>query len=422
MTRHNYLICLLAVGTSAFLTPQLASFPKYLQADCNIEKNEIPRHRFGATLDLSASKSSNVDDENFSMNSQCSEKHVSRRQRLQKKSSALVTSTAFALSILFQTSAQPAVARTAGSQLSLRPGVSSSQASVIDEGETNLEVIGEFQHTTSAADNDSDARTTESFGLSNSGKSSPKKETKKSKKSENDFDYGDEEDDTDFAEGFEFADTKRESVDASDNKEFAVKKKQIKNLNTKVGIAVGVPFFGWAAVRETIRWTREQRTVEKGIKIIEAQRAEYFNVTDSGNSTDTEIEDELKDLKGEDDDDDDDDGNDDDDNDDDNNDDNDNDPAHHHQHQHKFTMYWMQDLPLGEEEKDGDDDDDDEEKNIPHGQIFLQQAETVRLGKEEGHFVRVTDLGIEKAESALLRITGTGTHVGKAYTGKVVEV
>eukprot|EP00521_Asterionellopsis_glacialis_P016002 CAMPEP_0195308080 /NCGR_PEP_ID=MMETSP0707-20130614/38043_1 /TAXON_ID=33640 /ORGANISM="Asterionellopsis glacialis, Strain CCMP134" /LENGTH=421 /DNA_ID=CAMNT_0040372339 /DNA_START=297 /DNA_END=1562 /DNA_ORIENTATION=+ len=73
--------------------------------------------------------------------------------------------------------------------------------------------------------------------------------------------------------------------------------------------------------------------------------------------------------------------------------------------------------------KDNDDDDDhDDVEPIADGQIFVQQAETVRLGKEEGQFVRVTDLGINQAESALLRITGTGTHVGKAYTGKVVEV
>jgi len=71
---------------------------------------------------------------------------------------------------------------------------------------------------------------------------------------------------------------------------------------------------------------------------------------------------------------------------------------------------------------DDDDDDHDDVEPIADGQIFVQQAETVRLGKEEGQFVRVTDLGINQAESALLRITGTGTHVGKAYTGKVVEV
>jgi len=331
MPRNNYLIFLLVVSTSAFLTPQFGQFPKCLHADCNIEKNVISKHRFGAIQDLSASRSSNIDDENIPNNTNHSVKRLSRRQRLQKRSSALVTSTAFALSILFRTSAEPAFARTAGSQLSLRPGVSSSQAEVIAQGETNLEVIGEFKGATSD-DDDSDTRTTESFGLSESSKSS--QQTKKAKKSGNDFEYGDEEDDTDFVDGFEFSDTKRESVDASDNKEFAVKKKQIKNLNTKVSIAVGVPFFGWAAVRETIRWTREQRTVEKGIKIIEAQRAEYFNVTNSGNSTDTEIEDELKDLKGKDDDGDDDDNDEDDDND-------------------------------NDEDSNHDDDDDDDEDDEP---------------------------------------------------------
>jgi len=63
------------------------------------------------------------------------------------------------------------------------------------------------------------------------------------------------------------------------------------------------------------------------------------------------------------------------------------------------------------------------------GQVFLQQAETVRLGQPSGNFLRVTDLEAQsggngknaKREPILLRVMMTGTHVGKIYTGKVEE-
>jgi 3-dehydroquinate synthase II len=63
-------------------------------------------------------------------------------------------------------------------------------------------------------------------------------------------------------------------------------------------------------------------------------------------------------------------------------------------------------------------------------QIFLQQAETVRLAQEGTNFFRVTDL---KALSdpllptakgkvpVVLRVMSSGTHIGKVYDGKVVE-
>lgn len=63
-----------------------------------------------------------------------------------------------------------------------------------------------------------------------------------------------------------------------------------------------------------------------------------------------------------------------------------------------------------------------------HAQVILQQAETVRLGLEGGDFVRVTDLeassgnaDVNKKERVLLRITSSGTHVGKRYDGTVLE-
>jgi 3-dehydroquinate synthase class II len=54
-------------------------------------------------------------------------------------------------------------------------------------------------------------------------------------------------------------------------------------------------------------------------------------------------------------------------------------------------------------------------------QVFLQQAETVRLGDEDGQCVRVTDLSSEEKVNMMLRSTTAGTHIGQAYSGKVVE-
>ena len=59
------------------------------------------------------------------------------------------------------------------------------------------------------------------------------------------------------------------------------------------------------------------------------------------------------------------------------------------------------------------------------GKMFLQRAETVRLDQEGASFVRVTDLNAtpkgDKSEPVLLRLQSAGTHIGKAYTGKVTK-
>lgn len=67
------------------------------------------------------------------------------------------------------------------------------------------------------------------------------------------------------------------------------------------------------------------------------------------------------------------------------------------------------------------------ENESQRGQIFLQQAETVRLAQPNGEFIRVTELqsqaekSLESISTILLRLTTTGTHVGKAYSGSVNE-
>lgn len=57
-------------------------------------------------------------------------------------------------------------------------------------------------------------------------------------------------------------------------------------------------------------------------------------------------------------------------------------------------------------------------------QVFLQQAETVRLGQgNDERFTRATELSSDPEESVpiLLRCSNVGTHVGKSYTGTVEE-
>lgn len=78
--------------------------------------------------------------------------------------------------------------------------------------------------------------------------------------------------------------------------------------------------------------------------------------------------------------------------------------------------------------------------NMQDAQVFLQQSETVRLGQKNANesddnhaFVRVKELkpfssntndadgGPMEKDPVLLRIATQGTHIGQAYSGKVVE-
>lgn len=82
-------------------------------------------------------------------------------------------------------------------------------------------------------------------------------------------------------------------------------------LTLKVGAAVFVPTFGAQIAREAYRRRKEEIYVKKGLEVLEAQKAEYFNIT--AKTADSDVEDELKDLKKDDDDENDDDDEEDDD-------------------------------------------------------------------------------------------------------------
>jgi len=53
-----------------------------------------------------------------------------------------------------------------------------------------------------------------------------------------------------------------------------------------------------------------------------------------------------------------------------------------------------------------------------HGQLFLQQAETVRLAGEAGG-LPVTRA--KRGDTVLVRTTALGTHVGRSITARVTE-
>ena len=65
------------------------------------------------------------------------------------------------------------------------------------------------------------------------------------------------------------------------------------------------------------------------------------------------------------------------------------------------------------------------ETTVNQGQIFRQQAETVRLGQEGGTFQHVSDLldyeATDDNQFILLRTLAAGTHIGIEFEGSVEE-
>jgi len=204
--------------------------------------------------------------------------------------------------------------------MSLRPGISREQAQAVEEGDTT--VIQQLEQAPSVF------KSTSSAAPSAGGKT-------KAPSSAFDY-YGDEDDeDDDFLDdiGNAFSVPASQSdkalaerLQSSTNENFAAYHKgKSRSLTVKVGVAFFVPTYGFMIVREYVRRRREETYVQKGLEILKAQKAEYFNVTET--TADSDVEDALKDLKNknatstDEDDDDDDDEDDEDDEDDDDDDD-----------------------------------------------------------------------------------------------------
>jgi hypothetical protein len=221
---------------------------------------------------------------------------------------------------------------------SLRPGVNQNQAEQMLEGELPEdlpEAESIFQRKTT------ESPPTNSNRNSNSKTATKKSEatTAKNKKKTTSFDYGDEEEgDEEFLED-QALDTEAaassatssssnqalgELVQSRSKSSFTgvVNRSPAKStaLRAKLSVGLFIPTLGAMFLREFVRRGKEEKYVKKGLEILKAQKAEYFNVTatdDGDGKSDSEIQDELNELKDDDDEDDDDDDEDDDDDDDD---------------------------------------------------------------------------------------------------------
>jgi len=303
-------------------------------------------HRFPSTTLYSQSDDShgNDNDDNTRNEAHLSSKSSSRRLRLRKRLAKYGKILLLSSSLSLAAMPKPAQAKfsheiSEEKIMSLRPGVSQSQAIDINEGEVpdDLPEAHASRFSTEAQATEEDA----------SASARRKKEI--SKKS---FDYGDNEDDDYDMEDEYFLQEQqtlkgsrsapgRTSVAQSDaNKANAFQagtksqfsgvmkksKADKKRQTLKVSLGTFVPTFGAMFLREFIRRRKEETYVQKGLKILEAQKAEYFNVTET--TADSEIEDDDDDEDDDDEDDDEedeDDENDDEDDDDDDEDDDDDD-------------------------------------------------------------------------------------------------
>ena len=205
---------------------------------------------------------------------------------------------------------------------SIRPGMSRTQVDSVEKGELDIKAI-----------ESSNLQQQQQQSPSTSSAKQVKKKRfwgRKEKPSsylyeDEDLDDGDDEIVVSDVIGSQADQSKAQQMQASSKKEFSYYNQgKSRALTVKVGLAIFVPTFGAQVLREHIRRKREEEYVKKGLEIQRAQKAEYFNVTSTSN--DSDVEDELKDLKNKDGKSDDDGDDDDDDEDTDNEDDDDDEP------------------------------------------------------------------------------------------------
>ena len=163
---------------------------------------------------------------------------------------------------------------------SLRPGISREQAELIEEGELDGRSV--------------EAKT--ALAPEPEKPAAPKKAATKKQSS-----YYDDDDEDDFLEEEVIGKA------ASQTDQTAAKRLQSRSnfaayhqgksnsLTVKVALAFFVPTYGAMIIREYVRRRKEEVYVKKGLEILEAQKAEYFNVT--GTAADADVQDALKNLK-----------------------------------------------------------------------------------------------------------------------------
>jgi hypothetical protein len=228
-------------------------------------------------------------------------KSVSRRKRLQKRVKTIAASFAIYSTILLRTP-KPAAAdhplqNTPSGKISLRPGVTVDQLEMEAQLRNALTIDEQI------------ARQVESKPT-NPDTVKPKKSKVSSKKAK--FEFDDE---------YEFDDEVEEDVigspatfgasAAAGAKTLDIKSsssaRAVSRLsgsgpamsaemkNKELGITVAKimgPIFAFCFTRETIRWNREQRNVNKGIEIMEQQKQEYLKLKKDGDDDDDDDDDD----------------------------------------------------------------------------------------------------------------------------------
>lgn len=201
----------------------------------------------------------------------------------------------FAISLFFALSvrANPAEAKfshelTNAPTHSLRPGMTRSDAEDVIEGRVDIEDLQQGSPEQAAP-------------------AAPKAKVSQSiygtdfEDDEDDFHLDDDETDAYFQSrssrrASQAEQTFAQNLQATQTAQFSsYQKEKTPMLFIKVGAGLFVPTFGTMFVREHFRQVKEEAYVQKGLEIMEAQKAEYFNVTNT--SADADVEDELKGLK-----------------------------------------------------------------------------------------------------------------------------
>jgi hypothetical protein len=189
---------------------------------------------------------------------------------------------------LSSAAAVTSIASKQKSAVSIRPGMSKTQVDALDHGDVS--VMKQLEQTPSI--------------FLTSTPDAVAKESRKSVDEYGDLDY---EDDNlsllvnDDAFGLSKAARQEDKavgdrLRASTSDQFAAyHQKKTVGLTLKVGLAFFGPTYGFMIGREYVRRRREEAYVKKGLEILEAQKAEYFNIT--GTSNDADVGDALKGLK-----------------------------------------------------------------------------------------------------------------------------
>jgi len=252
-------------------------------------------------------------------------KRISRRKRLKKKAKTFAFSLALYSTILIRTPkaayADHPLQNVPSGKISLRPGITVEQIEMEAErrGEQTIDEQIESQYEKQSS------TTTDK-------KATTKKAEKKASKFDFDDEYDFEEEEGDAGEisfstgssasaktlDVENSGSARSVTRFSGSGPALSEQKKSSEINKTV-VKIMSPIFAFCFARETIRWNREQKNVDKGIEIMEQQRQEYLKSKQEGDDDDDDDDDDDYD----DDDDDDEDEDDEDDEDDDDDDDDD---------------------------------------------------------------------------------------------------